>query len=202
MRNKIKVFFVLLFSLAILYTIYSIYDTYALLETNVSVVNDFNTAKWNININNTTLSGEPTTFLVDKIEVVETDYNKENKLAPGTTGYFDIEIDPTDTDVSIRYDISFDFSSLSDSIDVLSIQETMGGNLVKTAASTYTNVLTLTEIKEGKKNNIRVNIIWNNIEANNEQDSQLGLVYDNKIDIPVTITVTQYLGEEIIEFEG
>ena len=46
------------------------------------------------------------------------------------------------------------------------------------------------------------NIIWNNIEANNEQDSQLGLVYDNKIDIPVTITVTQYLGEEIIEFEG
>lgn len=202
MRSKIKILLILVFSLAILYTIYSIYDTYALLETNISVVNDLNTAKWNINVNNTSLSGESTNFSVDKIKVDENTYTKDNKLAPGTTGYFDIEIDPTDTDVSIRYDISFDFTSLSNSINVLSIQETTGANLIKTNLNTYTNVLTLSEIKEGKKNNVRVNVVWNNIEENNEEDSQLGSIYNNKLDIPVTLTVTQYLGEEITEFEG
>ena len=145
MKSKIKILLILVFSLSILYTIYSIYDTYALLETNISVVNDFNTAKWNININNTALSGESTTFSVDNIQVDENTYNKDNKLAPGTTGYFDIEIDPTDTDVSIRYDIDFDFTALSNSISVLSIQETTGADLIKTNLNTYTNVLTLNE---------------------------------------------------------
>ena len=42
-------------------------------------------------------------------------------------------------------------------------------NLIKTNLNTYTNVLTLSEIKEGKKNNIRVNIVWNNIEENNTE---------------------------------
>ena len=57
------------------------------------------------------------------------------------------------------------------------------------------------EIKENKKNNIRVNVVWNNIEENSVEDSKIGLIYNNKLDIPVTVTVTQYLGEEIKEYE-
>ena len=101
-----KIFLILVFSLATLYTVYNIYDTYALLETDEIVSNDIKTAKWNIKINDTLL-GNTTSFVVDGIKIEENDYTKENKLAPGTSGYFDILIDPTDTDVSIKYAISF-----------------------------------------------------------------------------------------------
>lgn len=194
-----KIFLILVFSLATLYTVYNIYDTYALLETDEIVSNDIKTAKWNIKINDTLL-GNTTSFVVDGIKIEENDYTKENKLAPGTSGYFDILIDPTDTDVSIKYAISFDFSNVPEGIDVLGVSETSGDTLIKTGENTYTNVLTLNDIKTGIKNNIRVNFSWNNIETNNIEDSKLGLIYNNKIEIPVEIEVLQYLGEEIKEY--
>ncbi len=196
--NK-KIFLILIMSLAVLFTVYNIYDTYALLETDEIVSNDIKTAKWNIKINDTLL-GSTTSFVVDGIKIEENDYTKENKLAPGTSGYFDISIDPTDTDVSIKYDISFDFSNVPLGIDVLGVSETSGDTLIKTGENTYTNVLTLENIKKGTKNNIRVNFSWNNLEENNIEDSNLGLIYNNKIEIPVNIEVLQYLGEEIKEY--
>lgn len=196
--NK-KIFLVLIMSLAVLFTVYNIYDTYALLETDEIVSNDINTAKWNIKINDNLL-GDTTSFVVDGIKIEENDYTKENKLAPGLTGYFDILIDPTDTDVSIKYTISFDFSNVPEGIDVLGVAETSGDTLIETDKNTYTNVLTLNDIKKGIKNNIRVNFSWNNIETNNIEDSKLGLIYNNKIEIPVKIEVLQYLGEEIKEY--
>ena len=196
--NK-KIFLILIMSLAVLFTVYIIYDTYALLETDEIVSNDINTAKWNIKINDTLL-GDTTSFVVDGIKIEENDYTKENKLAPGLTGYFDILIDPTDTDVSIKYTISFDFSNVPEGIDVLGVVETSGDTLIETDKNTYTNVLTLDDIKKEIKNNIRVNFSWNNIETNNIEDSKLGLIYNNKIEIPVKIEVLQYLGEEIKEY--
>lgn len=196
--NK-KIFLILIMSLAVLFTVYNIYDTYALLETDEMVSNDINTAKWNIKINDTLL-GDTTSFVVDGIKIEENDYTKENKLAPGLTGYFDILIDPTDTDVSIKYTISFDFSNVPEGIDVLGVAETSGDTLIETDKNTYTNVLTLDDIKKEIKNNIRVNFSWNNLEDNNIEDSKLGLIYNNKIEIPVKIEVLQYLGEEIKEY--
>ena len=196
--NK-KIFLILIMSLAVLFTVYNIYDTYALLETDEIVSNDINTAKWNIKINDTLL-GDTTSFVVDGIKIDVNDYTKENKLAPGLTGYFDILIDPTDTDVSIKYTISFDFSNVPLGIDVLGVAETSGDTLIETDKNTYTNVLTLDDIKKGIKNNIRVNFSWNNLEDKNIEDSKLGLIYNNKIEIPVKIEVLQYLGEEIKEY--
>ena len=86
-------------------------------------------------------------------------------------------------------------------IDKSCWQECVSGDtLIKTGENTYTNVLTLNDIKTGIKNNIRVNFSWNNIETNNIEDSKLGLIYNNKIEIPVEIEVLQYLGEEIKEY--
>ena len=187
--------------MSFVYTIYIARDTYALLESNVVVDTNIKTAKWNIKINGSSLDKEQTSFVVDKIQVLESGYVKDNKLAPGVSGYFDILIDPSETDVSVRYDISFDFSKLPDGIEIETIEETLGSILVKTDVNTYTGVLTVKEIKELKKNNIRVNIKWSNIETSNTADSLLGLVYNNQIKIPVMITVTQYLGEKIEEYK-
>ena len=201
MNKKVKLLLSILFLIVFVYTVYNIYETYALLETDEIVTNDFNTANWNILINDTLLGEGSSTFLVDKIKIDDNSFVKENKLAPGTSGYFDISIDPSSTDVSIKYDVSFDFSKVLQGIDIVSIKETSGSSLIKTGENTYTNVITLKEIKENKKNNIRVNVVWNNIEENSVEDSKIGLIYNNKLDIPVTVTVTQYLGEEIKEYE-
>ncbi len=198
MNKKIVLIFV--FTLVISLAVYNIYDTYALLETDKTISNDINTAKWNIKINDTLLEDGSTSFVANSIKVEENDYVLEDKLAPGLTGYFDVLIDPTDTDVSIRYDISFDFSNVPEGIEVLGVSETSGATLIRTGLNTYTNVLTLEDIKNGSKNNIRVNLSWNNIEDNNVEDSKLGLIYNNNLEIPVEISITQYLGEEIEEY--
>ena len=41
---------------------------------------------------------------------------------------------------------------------------------------------------------------WNNIEENNDVDSVIGSTKNNYINIPVTVIVSQYLGEVIEEY--
>ena len=108
------------------------------------------------------------------------------------------EIDPTDTDVSVRYDIDFDFSEFENTnIVVSSIEEVNNRTIVKTGLNKYTGVIPLSDIKNGVTNTIRVNIKWDNNEDNNEYDSEIGTVSGNVKSIPVLVNVSQYLGENI-----
>lgn len=197
MKNKI-----LLISLSIILcitTIYLIRNTYGLFESNNVMIMDNNVAKWNVLINGTDIkSGE--NFNVDSINIVEGDNVLNGKMAPGTQGYFDIEIDPQDTDTSILYSITFDFSKINDNFIIESIEEITGGNLIKTGENSYSKVITLDEINSNVTNIIRVYMKWNNVEENNEEDSKIGLTKDNFINIPVSVSVNQYLGESIIEY--
>ena len=115
-------------------------------------------------------------------------------------GYFYVEMDPK-ADTSIVYSISFDFSQISDSFIVENIEETTSGNLIRTDESTYSKVITLNEIKENKKNNVRVYLKWENKEDNNATDSKIGLTENNYINIPVSVSAMQYFGEDIEEYQ-
>lgn len=123
-------------------------------------------------------------------------------MAPGTEGYFDILIDPTDTDTSILYSVTFDFTKVNGSFAIDRIEETTSGNLIRTGENTYSKVITLEEIKNKVTNTIRVYIKWNNVEENNEEDSKIGLTKDNFISIPVSVSVIQYLGEPVVEYQN
>ena len=68
--------------------------------------------------------------------------------------------------------------------------------------NTYSKVITLEEIKNKVTNTIRVYIKWNNVEENNEEDSKIGLTKDNFISIPVSVSVIQYLGEPVVEYQN
>ena len=79
-----------------------------------------------------------------------------------------------------------------------SIEETEAGKtLIKTGENTYTGTILLSEIKQGIKNNITVTLKWEQDETTDEEDTQIGSIENNKIQIPVNVKVTQYLGEEI-----
>ena len=182
-------------------TIYVIKDTYALFESNKIVNTNTNIAKWNVMINGKNINNEQR-FIIDSINILEKGNVKNGKMAPGAEGYFDIVIEPNDTDTSIIYNVTFDFTKVNGSFKINKIEEITSGNLIMTGESTYSKVITLDEIKRGVTNTIRVYIKWDNIEENNEEDSQIGLTKNNFINIPVIVEVTQYLGEEILEYKN
>lgn len=182
-------------------TVYVIKDTYALFESNKIVNTNTNIAKWNVMINGKNINNEQR-FIIDSINILEKGNVKNGKMAPGAEGYFDIVIEPNDTDTSIIYNVTFDFTKVNGSFKINKIEEITSGNLIMTGESIYSKVITLDEIKRGVTNTIRVYIKWDNIEENNEEDSQIGLTKNNFINIPVIVEVTQYLGEEILEYQN
>lgn len=198
-RNKSKLLILLTFVFVCLFGL-TFQKTYGLFESNKVEVFESNIAKWNINVNNINVT-ESTNFVIDKIILENNTSVKEGKMAPGTSGYFDILIDGSNTDVSFRYDIKFDFSKLDiTNLMIDNIEEINFNKLIKTDEDTYTNVITLDEIRNNKNNLVRVYVKWQNAETSNEEDSMVGLDSDYSLSIPVSITFTQYLGEEIVEY--
>ncbi|CCY93994.1 unknown [Firmicutes bacterium CAG:884] len=188
----------LLFISFVLITTYEVMDAYGLFESKNKLVVNQNVARWKILINGSNITEED--FVINSINVEGNENVLNGKLAPGVRGYFDVEIDPK-ADTSIVYSISFDFSQISDSFIVENIEETTSGNLIRTDESTYSKVITLNEIKENKKNNVRVYLKWENKEDNNATDSKIGLTENNYINIPVSVSAMQYFGEDIEEYQ-
>lgn len=188
----------LLFISFVLITTYEVMDAYGLFESKNKLVVNQNVAHWKILINGSNITEED--FVINSINVEDNENVLNGKLAPGVRGYFDVEIDPQ-ADTSIIYSISFDFSQISDSFIVENIEETTSGNLIRTDESTYSKVITLNEIKENKKNNVRVYLKWENKEDNNATDSKIGLTENNYINIPVSVSAMQYFGEDIEEYQ-
>lgn len=188
----------LLFISFVLITTYEVMNAYGLFESKNKLVVNQNVAHWKILINGSNITEED--FVINSINVEDNENVLNGKLAPGVRGYFDVEIDPQ-ADTSIVYSISFDFSQISDSFIVENIEETTSGNLIRTDESTYSKVITLNEIKENKKNNVRVYLKWENKEDNNATDSKIGLTENNYINIPVSVSAMQYFGEDIEEYQ-
>lgn len=187
----------LLISLLMLFfTIYLTMDTYALFESNKNYDVSSDIAKFVIKVNGSEAKTEE--FVVDSIAYYENEYVIDNKIAPLVDGYFDIVIDAEEVEVSLRYDIEFDFSSLSiPGLVISSITELGGNTLVLTDKDTYSGVITLADMDSSTVNTVRVSISWQNDEANNEVDSSWGMVANKVISIPVNVKLTQYLGEEL-----
>ena len=183
-----------------------IFPVYALFETRVNVPTSIDTAKWNIKVNNTMITNgvqNENTFQMGSIKWKTRNHVKEGKAAPGSEGLFQIEIDPTDTQVSFIYTIDIDTSKLNNSEFIIqSVNEKNGKEFIRTGKNTYTGIAYLEDNKNGQKYNIDISIVWNDNEDNNENDYNLGVSAENTITIPIIINLTQYTGEEsFIEYE-
>lgn len=84
-------------------TTFSRYTITAEGETSVNIAN------WQIAINGVDLAQNAT--LNDKIYLIY-DNQQNGMILPGKTGYFDIILDPTGTEVSIEYEIVIDLSNM------------------------------------------------------------------------------------------
>ncbi len=178
--------------------------TYALFESQRTNTSNLEIAKWEIKVNDSLLSGSTSTFVIDNFVWSTSQYVMEGKAAPGLNGYFDIVIDPNDTDTSIRYDVTFDFSNLdSDQFTITEISEIDDKSVVQTGEFTYSGIIPLASSVDGETNTLRVYIEWINDENKNDKDSELGKVLNNQLMIPVSVNITQYIdGDTLTPYVG
>ncbi len=199
---NIKKIFILLTIIMLCFTIYKIVSTYALFENQLQKNVKADVGKWNIKVNAEDITNTTThSFTMNTFKISQSPYTKENKIAPGMDGTFEIDIEPQDTQVSIRYDIAIDSTELTNqSIKLNSVMEKNNNNeIIKTAENTYTGVIPLEKINKDYLDAIEISFSWENVEENNEEDTKIGTVYASNLSIPITVTFSQYLGETIEE---
>lgn len=199
-KNLIKILFLLIVCIVIL-LIYKIIDIYALFHSEMNGNVKLENGIWNITVNGKDITkGVNNEFVIDQINTTQNDYVKPGKLAPGLSGSFELAINPEDTNVSIRYDITLNQEELGGSnLSIKSIQETEKGyELIKTAENTYTGIILLDEIKNGAIHKIKMEVEWLDDGLNNENDTELGKDATHQLQIPISFHAIQYLGEEIV----
>lgn len=168
---------------------------------------------WKIKVNGVDIStGEDNakfTMTEDNLTYVDSDRVKSQKIAPGSQVYFDIAIDPTNTDVSILYTLNMKFDDVTSAkMKLLKVEnyfkkdgetEQITNTDVKTELDLHQHqaIIPIAKINEKYINYLRVYFEWANVEANNETDSELGQTEDAKISIPLEINFKQYTGEVI-----
>ena len=206
-KNKnIIIFLVLLSMCVIAILVYKIISIYAVFHSNVGAKAEFRNGAWNIDVNGKKITtGVQTDFTIDQITVAEDQHTMPGKISPGLSGNFKIVINPKDTNVSIRYDITLNQDELkSSNVKISSVEEkNNGAKLIKTAENEYTGIITLQDIQKNVIHEIEMNVEWLDDEQNNESDTLLGTNKDKRqFEIPVTFHATQYLGEEIIPVDN
>ena len=206
-KNKnIIIFLVLLSMCVIAILVYKIISIYAVFHSNVGAKAEFRNGTWNIDVNGKKITtGLQTDFTIDQITVAEDQHTMPGKISPGLSGNFKIVINPKDTNVSIRYDITLNQDELkSSNVKISSVEEkNNGAKLIKTAENEYTGIITLQDIQKNVIHEIEMNVEWLDDEQNNESDTLLGTNKDKRqFEIPVTFHATQYLGEEIIPVDN
>ena len=207
---------------------FQITSMYALYKE--QIYGEYNTllGAWEIKINtqDVTTSGQVKTFTIanDQLGYVSSEYIQAGKIAPSGKAYFDVVIDPTNTDVSIVYKV--DIGTLGTAIlnpgtaeeqtiqlteaiefyeaEVFFAQVDEEGELsnqtttetIEVTNNTYTSVIPISKIRDDYKQYIRLYFKWKNVEANTNNDTTLGAT-DTAFSIPLQINLKQYTGEVI-----
>lgn len=223
MKRNLKFTIVILILLMIGYIFTNTYSKYS---NSANTRIEQNVGRWNIKVNGidiTSVSGTPVEFEIDNFVWSTDSHVKEGKVAPGMKGQFELSIDPKDTDVSIQYSIKIDNTKLTESNDinlkvkkiildgeeyefvstpVTQIVETEDGGTeeITTTEIEVKIVKPLSEVQSTddsiRIDNMLVEVEWENNEAYNAKDSEIGRVPNNIIKLPIKIDVIQYTGEE------
>lgn len=210
-----KKLLIILFLIMFIITSIQIINSYALYKN--ELIGNYNNqlGVWLINIDGQDISSGSEQIEFDMpseyINFSDTEYVAPGKIAPGREGYMDLLIDATKTDVSVKYDIT-----LNNPEDLI-LKVTRVENFFKLATDNdesqyiendnfvqdldkkrYMGVMPYSRIQEKYLNLVRIYFEWQNFNARNEFDTNIGSKEEeNKFSVPVKVILTQYTGEEI-----
>lgn len=196
-----KILYFCFITVAILSIIYLV-NTYALLETNAQATITEDVGKWQIKLNNTDIShGITNSFNINNLIYTDNANIDDNVIAPGRSGYFDIVINPSGTDVSIRYDITLNINSDDYPANInFNVADISDNSTIKSDINTYSGTIDLNNIKLNKTLTLRITVNWQDNINYDTSDSNIGTKEDTYINIPATVKVSQYLGETIVPY--
>ena len=188
MNNKRKIF-LLLSLLSLFVCLYFASDTYAKYLTRANAEVKGRIAKWNIVVNDTNVKNNDTLTEIITPVFAGSTHIAQNVIAPTATGYFDLEIDATDVEVSFTYNISVTRnSSLRDFI--VTGYKVDDGSVIDVDTSVETPTISdhILYTDTTRVHTIRVFIGWNDDvdteELNNSQDTTVTTNLDE-----ITLTV-------------
>lgn len=165
---------------------FQITSMYALYKEEIE--SEYNTllGVWKIKVNSKdiTTSGQIEKFTIADTQLgyIESEYIQAETIAPSGKAYFDIVIDPADTDVSVIYQIDMESIDIPNAqIELLSVdnyfKKDEESDVINTQVSQdgnrYTAVIPVDKIVEGYQNHLKVNFKWVNEDTNNTSDTVL-----------------------------
>ena len=156
--NKIKLVIAIT---TLIICIFQIQQTYAKYIESKDGSTDFAIANWKILLNDHDISdGAQLSSLINP--VYENNNNVESGvIAPGSEGYFDLEIDATNTQVSFTYDISIASADDSDVTDLIISSYKIDDNPIVNVENGVNNLTNTINYNEPDKViNIRIYFKW------------------------------------------
>lgn len=194
-----KCILIIMCIISIAITILNVCDTYSNYQEQAIGSFQSGVGKWNIKLNNNDIiNGSTYEFEIDTITILGNNNVVDGKIAPGLSGYFDIIIDPSNTDVSVRYDLKIPIEQLENSkIKIANVYELSGNELIQTSEDTYTGIILLENVKQDVQNTIRVEFKWEDGDEIFEEDLEFANSVNNVLELPSTLKIIQYVGEEI-----
>ena len=169
--------------------------TYTSYESAVDNEVSVDVADWKIEIDGQDIATTTHDISLNNI-VWENTHASELTAAPGSKGIVKIKIDPTTTQVAIKYNITYiDHTIDPDCILTVNNIYLEEEELLKVNDNTYSGVLTMNQIVEGTTRTLVIHVEWINDENNNEIDTQIGLDEKEPNYLKLEFDASQYTGE-------
>lgn len=173
--------------------------TYSSYESVVDGNIDSSIASWNIKIDNESI----TTLDMNKSVGIndikwDTTNVREGKVAPGSSGVMNINIDASETDVAVKYEMEI-IDKTVDNTKFFTVTDifSTNTNLIKTGLNKYVGILSIDDIENGIKPNIQIDMEWKTTEEIVYKDENSD---DLESFIVINFVASQYNGEEIIPY--
>lgn len=210
-KKKILIFIIILVLLFLI-----IISTYSKYVNKSEGIYSKTIGQWIIKVNDTDITVDSGTDVTFHIDDFEWDWDsephvKKPKVAPGMKGNFSLKIDPTGTDVSIKYTIKIEknvLTNLADinlaitglqengnNVNIADLPEDADGNLIIEKVKKLNEIQSTDE--SDRIDNLKIEVTWKNddTEETNKQDAILGSVANRQIKLPIKVNVIQYTGD-------
>lgn len=194
MKNS-KKFLILLIGVFICLLLFSVVRIYAKYLTSTSGQTGITIAKWNISVNNKSIKNN-SDISADIVPIFTgNEHMSPDIIAPTAEGYFDLNFDFSDVDVSFNYEINVSSDPTSSVSDLVATGYSIDdGEIISFDNFNQTisdDILLNSNISQRK---IRVYILWNDDETTSNmtnEDDTLSTKQDNPALLNVNISFTQ-----------
>lgn len=189
--------YIIIILILIIITISGIlYYTYAKYITSISSDTEISVARWNITVNNENITtGSNFSNIITPVFPGNNNIAPD-VIAPTAEGYFDIVLDVSDTDVSLRYTITTSANEDSAVSDLIISGYSINNGERQDPIGTFVIEDTIPYDSQNKQQTIRIFLKWNDDAnngaiMNNDDDTNATSNTNNKAKINVNFNIIQ-----------